>query len=445
MSDQTHAEEGRAHGSYSTRGGSSTKPLHSQDDEKGIKHQPRNWRNFFDGDAEYNPNQEFVYPPPPERKSELQVFQNLVGIHFLREGGGLLYPAHQKVLGQQRPVSAMTDIFFASKAAHERFRNRGLYNRCLAQDQKNRVMYGLSNYVITFLYLLQILIAAAITGLSATQTGETALTVLGAINTVLAGVLAWLNGQGMPTRFRRARDQYREVVKAIEAAERTFAEINYREWEGDSRPDPFAVRDRLEQLYEDARADQESNYPDTQEGPNKNQMENTKRVMEDQIRQHQTEKNKQADELKRLQKEIQSSTDWSKEREDAIQRDFDEKEAQLRDVLAREREKVEKATEAIRNLRPEILGRLKESMTRRGGPTSAQDQTDTTTSEVAGMDGKSTPTTRGKAAPPSPSMPEEVHIAPMSLSSPSLQASGESHLQILNRRRREEEARKAEE
>jgi len=119
-------------------------------------------------------------------------------------------------------------------------------------------------------------------------------------------------------------------------------------------------------------------------------MENTKRVMEDQIRQHQTEKNKQADELKRLQKEIQSSTDWSKEREDAIQRDFDEKEAQLRDVLAREREKVEKATEAIRNLRPEILDRLKESMTRRGGPTSAQDQTDTTTSEVADMDEKST-------------------------------------------------------
>jgi len=112
--------------------------------------------------------------------------------------------------------------------------------------------------------------------------------------------------------------------------------------------------------------------------------------MEDQIRQHQTEKNKQADELKRLQKEIQSSTDWSKEREDAIQRDFDEKEAQLRDVLAREREKVEKATEAIRNLRPEILDRLKESMTRRGGPTSAQDQTDTTTSEVADMDEKST-------------------------------------------------------
>ncbi|KAG2169008.1 hypothetical protein JADG_008747 [Aureobasidium aubasidani] len=430
MSDQTHAEEGRAHGSYSTRGGSSTKPLHSQDDEKGIKHQPRNWRNFFDGDAEYNPNQEFVYPPPPERKSELQVFQNLVGIHFLREGGGLLYPAHQKVLGQQRPVSAMTDIFFASKAAHERFRNRGLYNRCLAQDQKNRVMYGLSNYVITFLYLLQILIAAAITGLSATQTGETALTVLGAINTVLAGVLAWLNGQ---------------VVKAIEAAERTFAEIKYREWEGDSRPDPFAVRDRLEQLYEDARADQESNYPDTQEGPNKNQMENTKRVMEDQIRQHQTEKNKQADELKRLQEEIQSSTDWSKEREDAIQRDFDEKEAQLRDVLAREREKVEKATEAIRNLRPEILGRLKESMTRRGGPTSAQDQTDTTTSEVADMDEQSTPTTGGKAASPSPSMPEEVRIAPMSLSKPSLQASRETHLQILNRRRREEEARKAKE
>ena len=151
-----------------------------------------------------------------------------------------------------------------------------MYDRTLSQDLKNRVLYGMSNYIITGLYILQIFVAAALTGLSAYgQAGGStvALTTLGAINTVLAGILAWLNGQGMPVRFRRARDQYREVVRAIEDTERTFAEIDYVDWPPGTRPNPYAERDRLEQMYNEARQDQETNYPDIQEGPNKMQMQ----------------------------------------------------------------------------------------------------------------------------------------------------------------------------
>ncbi|KAL1584385.1 hypothetical protein WHR41_06259 [Cladosporium halotolerans] len=212
------------------------------------------------------------YAPPPrkEERSELETFQNLVGIHFLRPGGGLLWPEDQGA----KPASPMHDIFVPTKAAARRWRNRGLYDRTLSQDLRNRVLYGMSNYVISFLYLLQILIAAALTGLSAyQQSSSVVLTTLGAINTVLAGILAWLNGQGMPIRFRRARDQYREVVRAIEDTERTFAEIDYIDWAPGTRPNPYAERDRLEQMYEEARQDQERNYPDVQEGPNKDQME----------------------------------------------------------------------------------------------------------------------------------------------------------------------------
>lgn len=216
--------------------------------------------------------QKRTYAPPPkkEERSELETFQNLVGIHFLRPGGGLLWPEDQGA----KPASPMHDIFVPTKAAARRWRNRGLYDRTLSQDLRNRVLYGMSNYVISFLYLLQILIAAALTGLSAyQQSSSVVLTTLGAINTVLAGILAWLNGQGMPIRFRRARDQYREVVRAIEDTERTFAEIDYIDWAPGTRPNPYAERDRLEQMYEEARQDQERNYPDVQEGPNKDQME----------------------------------------------------------------------------------------------------------------------------------------------------------------------------
>lgn len=218
------------------------------------------------------PSKKAPYAQPPQKgeRHELETFQNLVGIHFLRPGGGLLHAEDQGA----KPASPFHDIFLPTKAAAKRWRNRGLYDRTLSQDLKNRVLYGMSNYIITFLYLLQILIAAALTGLSAyQQTSSVALTTLGAINTVLAGVLAWLNGQGMPVRFRRARDQYREVVRAIEDTERTFAELDYVDWPPGTRPNPYAERDRLEQMYDEARQDQERNYPDIQEGPNKHQME----------------------------------------------------------------------------------------------------------------------------------------------------------------------------
>jgi len=234
------------------------------------------------------PHKTYRAPPAKGERHELEVFQNLVGIHFLRPGGGYLHDEDQG----QKPASPMHDIFLPTKAAARRWRNRGLYDRTLSQDLKNRVLYGMSNYIITSLYILQIFIAAALTGLSAYgQGGSTvALTTLGAINTVLAGILAWLNGQGMPVRFRRARDQYREVVRAIEDTERTFAEIDYVDWAPGTRPNPYAERDRLEQMYNDARQDQETNYPDIQEGPNKVQMEQEATQLRETIKEEKSKK-----------------------------------------------------------------------------------------------------------------------------------------------------------
>jgi len=234
------------------------------------------------------PQKTYATPPRRGERHELEVFQNLVGIHFLRPGGGYLHDEDQG----SKPASPIHDIFLPTKAAARRWRNRGLYDRTLSQDLKNRVLYGMSNYIITSLYILQIFIAAALTGLSAYgQGGSTvALTTLGAINTVLAGILAWLNGQGMPVRFRRARDQYREVVRAIEDTERTFAEIDYVDWPPGTRPNPYAERDRLEQMYNEARQDQETNYPDIQEGPNKMQMEQEAKQLRDTISEEKSKK-----------------------------------------------------------------------------------------------------------------------------------------------------------
>ncbi|KAI6860632.1 hypothetical protein KC323_g6155 [Hortaea werneckii] len=239
--------------------------------------------------------------------SELEVFQTLVGIHFVRYGGGAL-PNRQKP-----PASVFKDIFLPGQAARARFRNRGLYDRTLSHDMKNRVLYGIARYIIIFLFLLQVVIAATVTALAADEgrTSNTALTALGAVNTVLAGILAWLNGQGMPTRFRRSRDKFREVVHAIENAERTFAEIDYIEWDEGTRPNPIQERDRLEKLYEEARLDMEANYPETQNGSGEQQAE--ARKLENKLLKNKNQKNKRDKEIAKLREKTELLEGDSKE------------------------------------------------------------------------------------------------------------------------------------
>lgn len=236
-------------------------------------------------------------------KNELEIFQTLLGIRFLAKGGGHL-PNEDKAI---RPANPMLDIFAPSRAVDQRFRNRGLYDRALSQDVKNRVMHSMAHYIITGLYLLQILLAATFTALSAYQHSSTiALTTLGAINTVVAGLLAWLTGQGMPIRFRRARDQYREVVKAIEASERTFAEIDYIRWLPGQRPDPIQERDKLEKMFDEARLDQEANYPETQNTPLTKQTTEKNQELQSKIGKKKVLKEEHKKEIEALQKELET-------------------------------------------------------------------------------------------------------------------------------------------
>lgn len=233
----------------------------------------------------------------PHHKTELEIFQTLVGIRFLQEGGAHLPKSEQSI----KPANPLLDIFLPSKTGANRFRNRGLFDRTLSQDMKNRVMYSISHYVISFLYLLQIVLAATFTALSASKRSSTApLTILGALNTVLAGILAWLTGQGMPVRFRRARDQYREVVKAIEASERVFAEIDYIDWAPGQRPNALDEHRKLERMYEDARLDQEANYPETQNTPAANQTSRKNQELEAKV----GKKKDLKEEMEKLQQEL---------------------------------------------------------------------------------------------------------------------------------------------
>ncbi|KAF2167411.1 hypothetical protein M409DRAFT_22221 [Zasmidium cellare ATCC 36951] len=171
--------------------------------------------------------------------SPLGLFQLLVGIH-----------THPSLTTRQ------TDAANAGQKANSRSDNVGLYQRIKAEERRLRIQYALTSYINNSLYMLQILLAATFTALSAYKdTHPVSLTVLGAINTVLAGCLAWQKGQGVPQRYRKARDQYQALLLEIESSERSFIT-------NDGDLDPRAEKARLQKLFDVARADQQANYPD---------------------------------------------------------------------------------------------------------------------------------------------------------------------------------------
>ena len=124
--------------------------------------------------------------------------------------------------------------------------------------------YWLVASTINILYLTQIVIGATATALGgagiqsqATQARTTAITILTAIGTVVAGILAFMKSRGQPNRVRQLRNDLRKVQEYIREMEMAF-----------SFPvtTSLTVEQAMEQVkirYDTARTNAEINYPDT--------------------------------------------------------------------------------------------------------------------------------------------------------------------------------------
>ena len=67
--------------------------------------------------------------------------------------------------------------------------------------------------------LAQVILGAAITALGASESSHILITVFGASNTVIAGIVAYLKSRGQPMRSRMFRDDLERVVDEIENSE----------------------------------------------------------------------------------------------------------------------------------------------------------------------------------------------------------------------------------
>lgn len=115
--------------------------------------------------------------------------------------------------------------------------------------------------------LTQVVLGAALTGLAASDSNRIIIAVFGALNTVIAGVIAFLKSRGQPMRARMFRDDLSRVVDEIENSAVMWYGISASAhgYDAIDTDDEVTVRSevaRLTRLYDKAVKTNTMNDPD---------------------------------------------------------------------------------------------------------------------------------------------------------------------------------------
>ncbi|KAL8788122.1 MAG: hypothetical protein Q9213_001880 [Squamulea squamosa] len=142
--------------------------------------------------------------------------------------------------------------------------NLGIYTRIIHEERSAKFQFYFAASIINVCYFGQICIAAALTALGASGSSNIAITVLGAANTIVAGVLTYLKGQGLPNRLRMYWSGLRKCREFIEEKERECAaEVYADSKEQEEGMDVDGVIEVIVRMYHDVRQTAEDNTPDT--------------------------------------------------------------------------------------------------------------------------------------------------------------------------------------
>jgi hypothetical protein len=133
--------------------------------------------------------------------------------------------------------------------------NLGIYSRVVLNESTAKKGYRNYSWLINGCLGLQIVIAATLTALGAAGGSHKAVTVFGAMNTVIAGLLTFLKGSGLPNRLKYYQSEWQRVREFIEQRERDFGRPN-------CDLDVYTVIDSVEKMYEEVKVDLEASIPD---------------------------------------------------------------------------------------------------------------------------------------------------------------------------------------
>ncbi|KAJ8110582.1 hypothetical protein OPT61_g6611 [Boeremia exigua] len=173
-----------------------------------------------------------------DHNSQLSYFRHMVGIHSTKGFTGTADSSHN-------------NLHFDGRAAP----NLGIYNRVCHREAQAKRGFKFASFLINGCLGLQVIVAASLTAMGAANTNHVSITAFGAINTVIAGILTYLKGSGLPNRIRWAENEWKKVREYIEQRERDFSRP-------DCRLDIQEVIQVIEAMYEEVKADIQNNTPD---------------------------------------------------------------------------------------------------------------------------------------------------------------------------------------
>ncbi|KAH8698702.1 hypothetical protein BGW36DRAFT_294211 [Talaromyces proteolyticus] len=164
-----------------------------------------------------------------------------------------LIPADNKLLifrsltGIDHVPVLSKDGFFQPRHAP----NVGIYTRVVQAEKTAALRYRAFSILINTCLSVQIVVAAALTAIGAAKGPHGVITAFGAINTIMAGILTYLRGSGLPNREKNVEKAWGQIREYIEQREREFClescALNVEE----------EIR-IIEQMYEEVRLQMES-------------------------------------------------------------------------------------------------------------------------------------------------------------------------------------------
>lgn len=150
-----------------------------------------------------------------------------------------------------REQVGITDVLeLGPRASRLKAPKTGIYYRVAMEERTAKHQYIFSALLINTCLLAQVILASALTALGAGNGSHTQITALGAANTVVAALLTFTKGQGLPNRLRQYQCTLRKVREYIEQRERDFAQL-------DCKLDIDTEVRKIKELYEEARQNDE--------------------------------------------------------------------------------------------------------------------------------------------------------------------------------------------
>ncbi|KAI1465760.1 uncharacterized protein F4812DRAFT_111126 [Daldinia caldariorum] len=133
--------------------------------------------------------------------------------------------------------------------------NIGIYARVVHSEQKSKDRYKVFSILINACYFLQIVVAASLTAMGAAGVSHGAVTTFGAINTIIAGLLTFLKGSGLPARLKYYGNEWKKIREFIEQRERDFSRTG-------CTLDVYEVVATIDRMYNNTKQEIEMNTPD---------------------------------------------------------------------------------------------------------------------------------------------------------------------------------------